>query len=450
MRILRKKSILNSRTFNWGLLISGMLLFGCGPQSESGSSEIPEEGSLASDEKDSLPPGLWQKGRKSAPNTNREEQDFSALDAIGYSDGFNPATEQANVTVHIANQAQAGYNFYTSGHGPEVILMDMQGQVLHRWEKPIAELWPGREIDPTHIFGQYFRRALLQPNGDIFAVVAGYGLVKLDKDSNLIWSYDSRVHHDLELLEDGSILTLTRETTTRPDVNADEPVVEDFVVILNSRGEEQLKVSTLNALQNAAEQYPKLVEEMPRDGDLLHVNSVEMLDGRLAEIDPAFKKGNVLISLHRNSVVAVMDLDAERIVWAKTGRWTNQHHPRVLDKNRLLIYNNVAGNSKAGGKVSSILEYDLEQDGVAWSFRGNRKIPFRSDALGSVHRLANGNTLIIESQYGRALEVTRDKQLVWEFYSPHRAGTEDELVAVLLDVIRVPMNFPLDWLASER
>jgi hypothetical protein len=65
-----------------------------------------------------------------------------------------------------------------------------------------------------------------------------------------------------------------------------------------------------------------------------------------------------------------------------------------------------------------------------------------SKTLGSVQRLPNGNTLISESENGRAVEVTREGRVVWEFCNPHRAGDHGELVAVLFEMIRLPPDFP--------
>ncbi|MCK5622258.1 MAG: hypothetical protein KAJ11_08210, partial [Alphaproteobacteria bacterium] len=60
-----------------------------------------------------------------------------------------------------------------------------------------------------------------------------------------------------------------------------------------------------------------------------------------------------------------------------------------------------------------------------------------SPVYGSIQRLANGNTMIVESTNGRAMEVTAGGKVVWDFRSPHRK-TEDgqELVMPLLDVVR--------------
>jgi hypothetical protein len=62
--------------------------------------------------------------------------------------------------------------------------------------------------------------------------------------------------------------------------------------------------------------------------------------------------------------------------------------------------------------------------------------------------LWNGNTLITESENGRAIEVTRGGRVVWEFNSPHRAGPRSELVATLFEVLRLPPDFRFSGTAS--
>jgi hypothetical protein len=65
---------------------------------------------------------------------------------------------------------------------------------------------------------------------------------------------------------------------------------------------------------------------------------------------------------------------------------------------------------------------------------------------GAARRLQNGNTLITESDNGRAFEVTEDGSIVWEFVNPERAGDEGQYVATLFEMVRVPEGFPMDWL----
>jgi hypothetical protein len=45
--------------------------------------------------------------------------------------------------------------------------------------------------------------------------------------------------------------------------------------------------------------------------------------------------------------------------------------------------------------------------------------------------------LIIETEGGRALEVTQDGEVVWDFRSPHRTDKRGALVASLYSLDRV-------------
>ena len=68
---------------------------------------------------------------------------------------------------------------------------------------------------------------------------------------------------------------------------------------------------------------------------------------------------------------------------------------------------------------------------------------------GTAQRLANGNTLITESNAGRAFEVTRDGKIVWDFYNPQRAGEGDRYIATIFELLRLPPDFPLDWIPTS-
>jgi hypothetical protein len=87
-----------------------------------------------------------------------------------------------------------------------------------------------------------------------------------------------------------------------------------------------------------------------------------------------------------------------------------------------------------------VLEIDPITQEILWSY-GGADDSFFSRTLGTCQRLPGGNTLIVESENGRALEVTPDGTIVWEYRNPHRAGADDEFVAALMDVVRLPVGF---------
>lgn len=55
-------------------------------------------------------------------------------------------------------------------------------------------------------------------------------------------------------------------------------------------------------------------------------------------------------------------------------------------------------------------------------------------------RLPNGNTLIMESMYGRVIEVTRDHEIVWEYISPFNLKEK-----VFSSCIYRAYRLPYDW-----
>ena len=120
--------------------------------------------------------------------------------------------------------------------------------------------------------------------------------------------------------------------------------------------------------------------------------------------------------------------------------WRKQHQPTVTDRETILVFDNIGNEGHA-----RVIEIDPVTQEVVWLYDGG-ETGLLSLTCGSNQRLANGNTLITESDSGRALEVTPDHQVVWEYYTPHRAGENGELIATLFEVIRLPPDWPLGWL----
>jgi outer membrane protein assembly factor BamB len=206
--------------------------------------------------------------------------------------------------------------------------------------------------------------------------------------------------------------------------------------VLTPEGEVQRKLSVLEAFERSP--YAALLERMPPRPDILHTNTLEILDGRLAERHPAFRRGNLLLSVLELDTVAVLDPGSGEIVWALSDLWRKQHQPTVVGDGRLLVFDNVG----AGPDRSRVLELDPFTREVLWRYGGDPETDFLSRTLGSCQRLPNGNTLITESENGRALEVTPQGEVAWEFASPHRAGEQGELVAVLFEMERLAPDFP--------
>jgi hypothetical protein len=388
-------------------------------------------------------PGRWRKLRPARvdPALGPEQRaEIARLEAIGYVAGSHPAPDRRGVSVYDRARAAPGLNFYTSGHAPEAVLMDMDGRVLHRWRHAFQDVWPDFPKEWLHTGAGFFRRAHLLPRGELLAIYEGLGLVKLDRESRLLWASPIQAHHDLEVAPDGDIFVLAREARIVPEVDPERPVLIDFVAQLGPDGSEKRRVSILDALRRSG--YARLFDpSQARMGDLLHTNTLSLLDGRLAERLPAFRRGRALVSMLIPNAIAVVDLERGEVAWALQGGFRSQHDPKLLANGHILLFD----NRGADPWKSRVLELDPQSGEVAWSYAGSAERPFFSQSCGAAERLPNGNTLVSESDAGRAFEVTPDGKIVWEYYNPHRAGEREELIATLFEMVRLPPDFPTDW-----
>ncbi len=381
-------------------------------------------------------PGRWHESRQNVKSDEHQEA-YEKLIGLGYLDGYKTATGSEGVTIHNKKTAYNGLNFLVSGHAPEAHLMDMEGTILHSWNyKKATDIW--KHTPATDPGGHYWRRVHLYKNGDILAIYEGLGMIKLDKNSNLIWAYTSprAPHHDMEVLNNGNIYTLTREMKKLPHISS-ENVMEEFITILSPDGKLINEYSFIDLIENSA--YARMLrnDTFIKDGGfyghILHTNTIEVFDGSLAHISPLFKKGNILTSILINHTICIIDLEIGQVVWALgSGMWRNQHQPTLLPSGTLLIFDNKDEESK-----SAIKEVDPFSQKIVWEYRGTATNPFYSETCGSNQRLPNGNTLITETDNGRAFEVTPNGMIVWEYINTYRGGKNKELIGSLFEMLRI-------------
>lgn len=370
-------------------------------------------------------------------------------DDVFASDLWHPArTDKLGVSINDAERASNGVTLYTSGHEPAAYLISMDGEVLHKWYRPFSDVWDdtaaARRPQPdTHV---YMRKALADRNGDLIVIYEGagdtpygYGLVKLDKDSNVIWSYLQSVHHDFDVAPDGRIFLLTHEIIDAPLPQMNHlasPRLEDFVVVLSRDGEELQKIPLLEVVDQS--DYRQLVWEISSFAlaDPLHTNSVHVITEEEAERFAFGRAGQLLVSFREPSAIGVVDPDEGKLVWAARGYWAGQHDPHILENGNILLFDNRGNFRKSEGR-SRVIEFNPETMELVWQYTGTAESPLDSDIRSYTQRLQNGNTLITESNGGRILEVNADGETVWEYTNPVRGGPDDRQIPIICKALRL-------------
>jgi hypothetical protein len=328
---------------------------------------------------------------------------LTALKTLPYvQSSFDPASESRGVLIFNSTKAQPGVNFYSQQGHNRAYLLDMQGNVLHEWSYryPAPANWHNAE---------------LLGDGSLLVVVENYALFKIDRCSQLVWSYEARAHHGVSVDGQGSIYGARWELVDAEDARSAAAVLDERITILTAEGVQKDELSVMELLRDSPYEFliPTVADGTFADGaelDLIHLNHVEVFDGRLRHLSPLFEAGNLLISMRNLNAIAIVSGRSRRIIWLwGPNSLALQHHAQLLPSGHILLFDN-------GTESSRVVELDPIRNEIVWTYE--RGTDFFSSWGGSVQRLPNGNTLITETSSGYVTEVTRDGDVVWRFANP--------------------------------
>ena len=343
---------------------------------------------------------------------NDARPDVDALAALGYADFGEPVTtdEPSDVSLHDPQRSAAGYNLYTSIPNSTAVLIDMEGNEIRRWES--------EDDDRTG-----WSRAELFSNGDLLCIRTRPGideLIRFSWEGEVRWRREMYVHHDVEELPDGRILTLTRGPRAIPRVHATRDTIDHDLVYLSAEGETLVELSIYEALAAAPEVYTLEAPEVSEgEGkgpiDLLHCNTVHWIEAPLA--GTPFRRGQVLVTFRHLDLIGVLDVDQARLVWAwGPGELQAPHEASIGSDGTILVLDN--GWESRG--YSRVLKLDPESKSIVWEYTAPEPRDFFTSGRGTVQELSNGNILVGNSSRGEAFEVTLQGKMVWRFRNPFK------------------------------
>ena len=328
----------------------------------------------------------------------------------------------------------AGYNLYTSRTVPEAYLIDLEGRVVHRWrEPPVATMKEG-----IHEHSGYWDAVELLEDGGLLAIRKFQHLVRLDRDSTLLWSVALHGHHDLEVVDTPvgkRILIIDREFQRYRGFRVRFPGITtlDMDGKILERWSGHREIGALAATLDTRDFLDTTLDdrswsEVPRlawmrlqsfwadhaQFDYFHLNTLKVIGESVISDDPRFSPGNLIICLRNVHQIAVLDRDTFEVVWSwGAGILDGPHQPHLLADGTILIFDN--GRSRG---VSRVLAVDPLTEQIVWEYPGPQGPPFFSRGMGSAQRLSNGNTLVCEALKGRVFEVTPTGGIVWEWLNP--------------------------------
>ncbi|MBF0122118.1 MAG: hypothetical protein HQL21_01760 [Candidatus Omnitrophica bacterium] len=354
--------------------------------------------------------------------------------------------EKAGTTIYKKDKAFSGYSIYTSYEGLDVFanLIDMDGRLVHRWVR--------NPQDST----LRWKQAIPFPDGSIFLTneqrPVGWELV--DANSHSIITYDiprHSAHHAAYWLKEGGFLGLTSNTIRIRSQGLRFKAYDNSLVWVSSEGA-ILKMISLSKLfredggyQEKLKEAHDYLKDYQRKSsqdkakrpifDFFHSNTIVRLEW---DIPGVLKKGAWLVTVRNLNRIIVVDPVKEEIIW----QWgeniiSHPHDASFLKGGKILLFDN--GVSK---HFSRVIVVDIRSKQIVWQYGQKPGQEFFTAERGSVQRLPNGNTLINESNKGRAFEVMDSGEVVWEWYADFRTqGQNKGKRRVVGRIERLPYNF---------
>jgi hypothetical protein len=368
--------------------------------------------------------------------------EINQLASLGYLGGYRPPDQDAANLTPQSNLMESGLTLYTSGDTPSAYLVDASGKVLHSWVASFDHVFPNLSmiIHKNSARTQYWRYAALLRDGSLLVIFDGLGLAKIDRDSHLIWAKENHAHHDLAQLANDNLMVLTREIENKTEGK----IFTDFIVSYDGNGNETGRISILNAILQSKFK-DEILGTNKLAGDILHTNSLQVLDGSKYGLPKGVSSGDILISIREKSVLAVINPASKTVVWTFRGSFRRQHFARVSEHSKLYLFDNTGLGDRSRVLSYSWPDLTLEKDISALP---NKKT-FFSDSMGLAKILSNGNWFIVESEGGHIFELTSSGQLAWSFSNPHRTGHKDQLIATIPHAERIPFDDVKDWLKTS-
>jgi hypothetical protein len=328
-------------------------------------------------------------------------------------------TDRRRTTGLIAYDPERSAGGYTlvapQTGGGNVYLVAIDGSIAHTWKMPQR---PGRHavILPNGNLG-YNGNHTATPNlYPAWEMWHGGAFSEATPDGEIVWQHeDKRHHHDAQWLPNGDLLYTTAQVMP-PEYAA--------------------KIEGGSHAHDLADgtQYGDVVLRVNRAGETVwEWKAWEHLDFAEFPIHPIFDRyhwpmingvrlsatGTILMSLRTTSGIIAVDPATGDVVWKiKHPVLAQQHSPLELDNGNILAFDN--GNLRPGvtSPHSRAVEIDPHTQAVVWEYTDPMRPSFFSPYMGNAERLANGNTFITESAFGRLFEVTPAGETVWEYIIP--------------------------------
>ena len=251
-------------------------------------------------------------------------------------------TRRTGLLHHDREKASPGYVVYSPLYSNgEVYLLDMEGNIAHRWETGYASgLWGYLLPNGNLFYGGKDPNQAQPTRFGAWPLFRGGVMLEIEPGGDVVWEHhDDHHHHDARRTESGGAIYLTIEAMPE-DLAAQVPggvpagnetMWTDVLVEVDASGDRIWEWRTTDHLDPAA--YPITFNDARHEWS--HGNTIVPIpsQGEAGE--------KVLVSFRNISTVMLIDKSTGDVDWElRSPLLAQQHDPNLLDNGNLLVFDN--------------------------------------------------------------------------------------------------------------
>jgi hypothetical protein len=307
------------------------------------------------------------------------------------------------------------------------ILSLLDGKVLHSYAPNVDAINSRSEMKSSLIDLERDRREaiytmlhpMLTPTGGVISQHAS-PLVSIDRCSKIEWTIDGIFHHAIERDAGGNYWVGYRyPKSAQPNVS--KQFHDEALAQVSPSGKLLRLISVRGILSD--NNLLRLIDTYGYTDDPYHLNDIEpaLVDGKF------WKAGDLFLSFRNFSGLVLFRPATGRVIWLRQGLTLAQHDIQILDDHRIAVFDN---NARPGWPrfvvdgSNRIMIYDFIDNKISYPFDAVlAKEKVETPAQGRQIILANGDTVIEETEHGRILRLAPDGTVRWRYISAQADGT---------------------------
>lgn len=272
-----------------------------------------------------------------------------------------------------------------------------------------SEFWNNAKTQNLRLF-----HPLLSSDGSVVFHNYVSPLIKIDKNSRVVWIKNGLFHHSLEFDAEGNIWvsSMDKHSKALPKVLGD--FNDEHITKISPDGELLFNKSITKILiENGYSGLMLGVGDF--EEDMLHVNDIQpaLNSGKY------WQKGDLLISVRNRSTVFLYRPSTNKILWLKVGPWLHQHDVDFIDAVHIGIFGNNTVRSEEQERLidgyNDQYIYNFETSELTTPYTEFfKKSGIATPAEGRSAVLKNGDLFVEETNNNRLLRGTT-KKVLWQF-----------------------------------